>query len=151
MIQKQYPSLPANSGGRLIHLTDEVGEAGITASNSLRGNHGIFAVPSSVAGESTALKVTRTGVMPAQTTNFVNIPEAATGLFTRPVPIGPYSAWKYFGGVRYAPSGSLNMSTGALTPGGSMIGPRTLIYGPDALFYGGAAAIGGAYYYGTKE
>lgn len=89
--------------------------------------------------------------MPAQTTNFVNIPEAATGLFTRPVPIGPYSAWKYFGGVRYAPSGSLNMSTGALTPGGSMIGPRTLIYGPDALFYGGAAAIGGAYYYGTKE
>jgi hypothetical protein len=86
-----HSTLAANSGGRLIHLTDEAGEAGITATNSLRGNHGIFAVPSSVAGESTALKVARTGVMPAQTTNFVNIPEAATGLFTRPVPIGPYS------------------------------------------------------------
>jgi len=104
-----------------------------------------------VSAESTALKVARTGLTPNKTTNFVNIPEAANSLFTQPVPIGPYSAWKYLGGVRYAPAGSINMSTGAFSSGGSLIGPRTLIYGPDALFYGGAATIGGAYYYGTQE
>ena len=141
----------AKGGKKLIHLTDAAGEAGIGASNSLRGTHGIFAVPSNVTVESTAMKVGRTGLTPDKTTNFVNIPEAANSLFTRPVPIGPYSAWKYFGGVRYAPAGSINMSTGTFSASGSLIGPRTLIYGPDALFYGGAAAIGGAYYYETKE
>lgn len=138
-------------GGKLIHLTDEAGETGILATNSLNGKHGIFAVPSKVADESTALKVLRTGLTPDKTTNFVRIPDAATSLFTRPVPIGPYSAWKYFGGVRYAPAGSLNMTSGALSTSSSLIGPRTLIYGPDALFYGGAAAIGGTYYYSTQE
>jgi hypothetical protein len=153
-----HPHVPHNlvsartgSGSRLIHLTDEAGESGILASNSLNGRHGIFAVPAEVATESTALKVLRTGLTPDKTTNFVRIPDAATSLFSRPVPIGPYSAWKYFGGVRYAPAGSLNMTSGALSTSSSLIGPRTLIYGPDALFYGGAAAIGGTYYYSTQE
>ena len=144
-------SFAEEGGGGLIHLTDASGEAGITASNSLRGRYGIFAVPSNVAGESTGLRVIRTGLSPAKTTNFVNIPETANKLFTRPVPVGPYSAWKYSGGVRYAPSGSINMCTGEFSSSSSLIGPRTLIYGPDLIFYGGAMTIGGVYYYGTKE
>ncbi len=83
----------AKSGGNLIHLTDGAGKAGITASNTLRGSHGIFAVPSKVAAEGTAMKVARTGLTPDKTTHFVNIPQAANSLFTRPVPIGPSSAW----------------------------------------------------------
>jgi hypothetical protein len=102
-------------GGNLIHLTDAAGEAGIMTSNSLNGRRGVFAVPAYVGSESTALKVARTGLIPAQTSNFVSVPQAATGLFRRPVPIGPYSAWKYFGGVRFSPPGSVSMSTGAFS------------------------------------
>lgn len=120
-------------------------------SNSLNGSRGIFAVPSYVANESTALKIARTGLMPAQTSNFVNVPQAATSLFQRPIPIGPYSAWKYFGGVRYTPSGSINVSTGTFTPRSSLIGQKTLIYGPDAILYGGGAALGGYYLYNQSS
>lgn len=147
---KYFPAAKGG-GGNLIHLTDAAGEAGIMTSNSLNGSRGIFAVPSYVANESTALKVARTGLMPAQTSNFVNVPQAATSLFQRPVPIGPYSAWKYFGGVRYAAPGSINMSTGAFTPGSSLIGPKTLIYGPDAILYGGGGALGGYYLYNQSS
>jgi hypothetical protein len=139
---------PKNS---LIHLTDEAGEAGINSTGMLDGKHGIFAVPESVAGESTGLKVLTTGLTPEKTSKFVSIPESATGLFSRPTPVGPYSAWKHLGGVRYAPAGSLNMATGELIQGGSLLGPRSLIYGPDVLFWGGTATAGGLYYYSSGQ
>lgn len=132
----------------LVHLTDQAGLAGISQSGSIVGRHGIFAVPEFVTAESTAMKVARTGLSPAKTANFVPIPPGAQGLFQQPVPIGPYSAWKYFGGVRYAQPGAISTATGAFTPASSLIGPKALIYGPDALFYGGAAAAGGIYLYG---
>ncbi len=141
----------AASKGNLIPLTNAEGEAGILSSRKLIGNRGIFAVPESVAAESTAMKVARTGLMPGETTTFVRVPEAATGLFKQPVPVGPYSAWKYFGGVRYAPPGSINMTTGALAPGSSLLGPRTLIYGPDVLFWGGVGTAVGIYLYGEPQ
>lgn len=78
------------------------------------------------------------------------IPEGAADLFQQPVPIGPYSAWKYFGGVQYAPAGSLDTINGIFTPTSALIGPRTLIYGPDVLLYGGAATAGGLYLYGSR-
>ncbi|MDA3961458.1 MAG: hypothetical protein PF961_11760 [Planctomycetota bacterium] len=145
------PLIPNQASIRLVHLTDEAGETGIAASNTLRGNHGIFAVPATVGSESTALQVLRTGLTPDKTTNLVNVPGSAANLFTRPVPLGPYSAWKYFGGVRYAPAGSVNMTTGAYSAGGSIIGPNTLIYGPDVLFWSGVGAAGGIYTYAESE
>ena len=72
--------------------------AGIGASNQIIGRQGIFAVPAAVADESTLWKVLRTGIWPANTTNAIPIPEAATALFRRPIPIGSYSLWKYWEG-----------------------------------------------------
>lgn len=97
------------------------------------------------------MKVLRTGLTPGKTTHFVPVPQSATGLFQRPIPIGPYSAWKYAGGVHFAPPGSINMTSGAFTGSTSLIGPRVLIYGPDVLFYGGIGTAGGLYLYGAEE
>ncbi|MBI2926645.1 MAG: RHS repeat-associated core domain-containing protein, partial [Verrucomicrobia bacterium] len=130
----------AKGGPSLVHLTDNAGLAGINQSGAIVGKHGIFAVPRYVTAESTAMKVVRTGLSPLKTSEFVPIPQAAQGLFRQPMPIGPYSAWKYFGGVRYAPAGAISTATGAFTSAGSLLGPGTLIYGPDVLFYGGTCA-----------
>jgi hypothetical protein len=130
---------PAPSG--LIHLTNDTGLGGITRTSTIIGQHGIYAVPDYVAGESTAMKVLRTGLMPGNTQNAVPIPNAATSLFQRPLPIGPYSAWKYFLGVRYAAPGVINTVDGSFTATPSLIGPRTLIYEPDGLFYGTGAGL----------
>lgn len=139
-------------GSQLIHLTDEAGQAGIRSSQLIIGRHGIYAVPESVAGESTALKLARTGLTrPSRTKQFVPIPDAAASIFQRPVPIGPYSGWKYVGGVRYAPAGSISTATGAFTPSSTIVGPNLLIYGPDVLFYGGLGATGGLYWYAWQE
>jgi hypothetical protein len=136
-------ALSASQG--LVHLTDTAGATGISESGSIVGRNGIFAVPSYVADESTAMKVLRTGLTPARTTDGVPIPSAAEGLFQQPVPIGPYSAWKYFGGVRYASPGAISTATGAFTPVPSLLGPGSLIYGPDALFWGGVGTAGAIY------
>jgi hypothetical protein len=141
----------APSRGGLIHLTNAEGKARIGSSGTLVGRRGIFAVPESVAGKSTAMKVARTGLMPGKTGTFVRIPKTATGLFRQPVPVGPYSAWKHFGGVRYAPPGSINMLTGAFTPGSALFGPGSLIYGPDVVFWGGVGAAGGIYWCGESQ
>jgi hypothetical protein len=141
--------LNAPSGGlsKLVHLTDDAGQFGIAKTGTINGSHGIFAVPAHVAKESTALKVLRTGLTPGRTKNAVDIPDAALELFKRPIPVGPYSGWKFFGGVRYAPSGSLSTTTGALSRTSSLVGPKVLIYGPDGVFYVGIATAGGLYVY----
>ena len=105
-------------------------------------------MPAHVAKESTALKVLRTGLYPpAKTKVPVAIPDKALALFKRPVPVGPYSAWKFFGGVRYAPAGSLSTASGTLSRAGALVGPKVLIYGPDGIFYIGIATAGGLYVY----
>jgi hypothetical protein len=144
------PAGPGGTGVRLIHLTDEAGRVGIGSSGRIIGSHGIFAVPAEVAAESTILKVLRTGLPPSRTANVIPIPEAAAGSFQRPVPIGPFSAWKYFGGTYYAPAGAINTTTGAFTAGSSLIGPRLLIYGPDGVLYVGVATAGGLYLYSSS-
>lgn len=142
--------LNATRGGlsQLVHLTDDAGQFGIAKTGTINGSHGIFAVPAHVAQESTALKVLRTGLTPGRTKNAVPIPDEALELFKRPVPVGPDSGWKFFGGVRYAPAGSLSTATGELARSGSLIGPKVLIYGPDCVFYVGIATAGGLYIYG---
>jgi hypothetical protein len=133
-----------------VSLTDDAGRAGIGSSQQIIGRHGIFAVPESAAGQSTAMKVVRTGLTAARTAQAVPIPDAAVPLFHRPVPIGPYSGWKYLGGVQYASPGSISTATGAFTPSSTIIGPNMLIYGPDAAAYGIIGAAGGVYWYGTS-
>jgi hypothetical protein len=140
-----------NSPPRLIHLTDAAGKAGIERSGQIIGRQAIFAVPEAVGTESTAMKVLRTGVPPSKTANAVPIPDAATGLFSRPVPIGPYSAWKYFGETYYAPGGAINTATGAFTRGSSLIGPRLLMYGPDGLIYLGVITSAGITWYVVEK
>ena len=71
-------TLAAENGPGLIHLTDDPGFAGITRDNAIVGRNGIFAVPGSVADESTAIKVLRTGLPLSKTGNFVQIPDAAS-------------------------------------------------------------------------
>lgn len=131
-----------------MHLTDDAGQIGIARTGTINGSQGIFAVPAHVAHESTALKVLRTGLTPGKTKNAIPIPNVALELFRRPVPIGPYSGWKFFGGVRYAPAGSINTNTGALSKTSTLVGPKVLIYGPDGVFYVGIATAGGLYIYG---
>ncbi len=140
---------PRRGLSQLVHLTDDAGQFGIAKTGTINGSHGIFAVPAHVASESTALKVVRTGLWPpTKTKNAIPIPDEALELFKRPVPVGLYSGWKYFGGVRYAPAGSLSTATGALSRTSSLIGPKVLIYGPDGVFYVGIATAGGLYIYG---
>ena len=136
---------------RLVHLTDDVGRAGITQTGTIIGRHGIFAVPEVIAAESTLMRVARTGVGASRTTEAVVIPAQAAGHFSRVTPIGPYSLWKSWGQVRYAPAGSLNLSTGVLTPASSLIGPRTLIYGVDAFSYTAIAGTAGAVYWSLSD
>jgi hypothetical protein len=138
------------NAGRLVHLTDTAGLEGITSSGTIIGRHGIFALPECAAAENTAMKVFRTGLMPAQTTQAVRIPTAAEALFQRPLPIGPYSSWKYFGGVQYASPGSISTASGVFTPSSTFVGPNVLIYGPDALFYGGVGTAGALNWYSSS-
>jgi hypothetical protein len=135
---------------RLVHLTNAAGRVGIETSGQIVGRHDIFAVPEAVAQKSTVLKVLRTGLPPSRTAQAVPIPEAATQLFRCPVPIGLYSAWKYFGGTYYAAPGTINTITGAFTSGSSLIGPRLLIYGPDGAIYVVIAIGGGIYWYAAS-
>jgi RHS repeat-associated protein len=142
----------ARTEAQLVHLTDQAGLAGISKPGaSIEGPRGIFAVPAQVARESTALKVLRTGLPPSKTAVSIPIPPSAAGLFQRPLPIGPYSAWKYLGGVRFAPPGGINAVSGAFTPSASLVGPRVLIYGPDVLFYSYGAAGFGLYQSGKSS
>jgi RHS repeat-associated protein len=119
----------------LAHLTNEAGSQGIDATGKIIGKHGFFAVPEGVSAEATGLKCLRTGLSPAKTMFSVKVPGAATPLFTQPLPLGPYSAWKFLGGVRYASPGVIDTATGAFTPTFSLIRPELFIYGPDVLFW----------------
>lgn len=138
---------PNTGPSPLVHLTDDAGDIGIAKTGTIKGSHGIFAVPPEVAAEATTLKVLRTGLTPGKTKNAVPIPDEALALFNRPIPIGPYSAWKYFGGVRYSPAGTINTTSGTLSPTSTLIGPKVLIYGPDGVFYVGIATVCGLYIY----
>ena len=135
------------SGSRLVHLTSKASEAEILASRELRGARGIFALEREVAeGAGTAERVLRTGLSPEQTKALVGIPEAAGGQFARPWAIGPYSAWKRFGGVHFSNPGTIVLgpegAAGTFLPSSSLIGPRTLIYGPDIAGYTMAGGVG---------
>jgi len=131
-------------------LTGEAEAAFIGASSKVVGKRGIFAIPESVAERAGTLeRVLRTGLPPEKTVKLIRIPEGATAAFERPLPLGPYSALRRLGGVRFARPGTILLEgsaegvAGTSIPSSSLIGPRTLIYGPDVLIYG---AVGYTHY-----
>jgi RHS repeat-associated protein len=134
----------SEAGPELIHFTNAAGETGITASDQLIGQNGIFALPGTAAQRSTAMHYVLTGLPPAKTTNVVQIPAGAAPAFQRVIPIGPYSALKAAGGVRFTAPGVIDMTTGEFTQTGSILRPYTLVYGTDIVVYGSSAAAIGA-------
>ena len=141
------PTVNLGSGGRpgLTHLTSMEGEAGITAQKMLHGRQGIYAIPSSTLGESTAMRVARTLLRAADTARAVGIPETAAGAFSRPVPIGPLSLYQRLMGVHRAPAGAVNLATGGFEAGGRFLPNLTgqfFPYGVDGLIWLGAGTIG---------
>jgi len=133
---------------RLIHSTDAAGSAGIfRSSGQIAGRGGIFALPASKAGRGTVAHPVLTGISPSRTTHIVQIPTPATAAFRGVVPIGPYSALKALGGVRFSAPGTVNLATGAFTQTGSMLVPYASIYGVDAFIYG----LGALTYYSLAQ
>lgn len=130
ILERFFPQAP-----KLVHLTSEAGEAGITESGTVNGAKGIFAVPEKIAEKSTLTKVLGTGLSPAKTVRTIPLPEAANAHFEEVLPLGPYSFMKSLAGVRIAPPGALGVESGALAQTGSMLAPRALIYVPDMLIY----------------
>jgi hypothetical protein len=128
----------------------------INASKRLTGEHGVFAIPRELVEKAgPRMRSFRTGLPVSKTAKMVEIPEAALGEFQRPWAIGPYSAWKRLGGVRFARPGSILLpgsregAAGALIPSSTLLGPRLSIYGPDLLAY--AFAGGTAYYLWQRD
>ncbi len=131
----------------LIHLTDPAGQAGIQASGVLRGSQGIYAIPASAANEGAALRFLRTLVPLSRTRQVVPIPGSASGLFTRPLPVGAVSLYQRLMGVYRAPAGSINLLTGEFTASGNALANITGQFWPhgiDGLIWASASVMGSA-------
>jgi hypothetical protein len=60
----------------------------------------------------------RTGPSPGQAGAAVGIPGAATGAFSRAIPIGPITLWQRLTGAQFTAAGSIDMASGAFTRAG---------------------------------
>ena len=122
----------------MIHFTDRAGEHGIILSQAVVGNAGVFAVPAkNVTGWGTGLSRERLE-------QAVAFPDAAKRHFNSVSPVGPYSIWKWSGGVSYSSKCSINISTGEVKAG-SRVWPL-IVYGPDGIFWGAATSMGTYWY-----
>ncbi|MBZ0314894.1 MAG: DUF4157 domain-containing protein [Anaerolineae bacterium] len=137
--------IPGQGNPALVHLTDEAGQAGINASQTLRGSQGIYAVPQTVAAESSAMRSARTLLRPAQTSQSVAVPQNASRMFSQPSAVGPVSAYQRMMGVYRAPAGQINMLTGEFTASANPLANITgqfWPYGADMLIWAGAGLVG---------
>lgn len=125
----------------LLHFTTAEGGEGIAASGQLIGKSGIFALPGDAAARSPLAQVLLTGIPASKTAVSVVIPRAATGVFRRVIPVGPYTFLKALGGVRFAAPGIIDMSTGAFVQTGSVLVPYAAVYGPELVIYGSGATV----------
>jgi hypothetical protein len=133
----------------LVHLTNEAGFQGIQTTQTINGANGIFAIPAQTAVTQSGTSLSWSTMLPiANTTHAIPIPANATHLFSRPIPVGPFSAWHYVGGTHFARPGSLNLVTGTLTPRPGAWRPYLVMYGPDAAVYG---SVGGAIYSSSRR
>ena len=88
----------------------------------------------------------RTGLLPSQAGAAVQIPSAATGAFSRPIPMGPMTLWQRLTGQQFTAAGSIDMATGAFTrtaANWNQVG----IYAFDASVTG--TAVGAGFYFAS--
>jgi hypothetical protein len=136
-----FRAVAAAEGGGLIHMTgagNQIAESGV-----LIGRNGIYATSEATAGQSAVGLSLRTGVGPASATAGFRIPTSAAGAFTKPIPIGPITAWQRAFGTQYTAAGSLDLAAGTFARTGvnwNQVG----IYGYDATVTGTVVG-GGAY------
>jgi hypothetical protein len=131
----------ANSGGRLVHMSESAGTINASGRLGLPSNN--YAGPASNAGRSGWSLTSRTGLSPSGNYGAVPIPTAGEAAFSKVVPIGPMTTWQRLTGQQYTARGVMDLSTGAFSRSGvnwNQIG----IYGTDAAITGGA--IGGGIY-----
>jgi RHS repeat-associated protein len=143
-VTKVVGNMAAESGGGLVHLTDDAAAAQIRATSQLRGN--IYAGPAANAELSGASLTWRTGLAPGNY-QAIPIPAAGEAAFSRPVPIGPFTAWQRGTGQQFTPRGIMDNNTGAFTRQGvnwNQVG----WYATDAAIWGGAGA---GLYLGTRD
>jgi hypothetical protein len=90
-------------------------------------------VPVELRNASRLWVVVLTGLPLARTTHHVEIPNQAVPLFHRPIPIGPYTLWKYVGQVYVSEAGTITLNTGVFEPTRPLLGPWVRLYGTDAM------------------
>lgn len=137
-----FASAAAEGAGGLIHFTSSANAVKIGESGLLLGrSSGVFALRESAAGRGWFRHAALTGIAGKSTQTFVSVPEAAAGAFQQVLPVGPYTALKWMGGVRFTAPGVIDMSTGAFTQTGSILVPYAWTYGIDAAIYGAGAQV----------
>ena len=137
----------------LVHFTSVEGQQSILrtsrtgqAVGDLRGGTGIWALPEDALLQAPWQRAARATMSTSTAQAGVGIPEAASGHFTRAVPLGPVSAYQYLMGVYRAPAGAISMASGQFTPAGGVLADlRGLVfpYGVDAAIWISAAAVSG--------
>ena len=100
----------------LAHLTNDAAALGINESGILRGP--IYASNLQTSALTGLPYTARTGVSASQATVGYRIPDTALSAFSRPVPIGPATAWQRWGGTSYTAGGFLDLETGTFVETG---------------------------------
>jgi hypothetical protein len=115
----------SSSGPRLVHMTPA--RNAIEQSGKLGRPSDLYAGPASNANLSGWRLTGKTGLDAGKHYEPIYIPSAAESVFTRPIPVGPFTAWQRAMGTQYAPRGVIDLGTGAFT--------RTGINQTQALWY----------------
>jgi len=137
---------PTAPGQRLVHMT-EAADA-ISRSGRLGLSSDIYAGPASNANKSGWALTRRTGLSPRGNYEPVWIPEAAEAAITKPLPVGPFTAWQRATGQRYTARGVIDLSTEEFTRTG-VNGTQALWYTIDVGITGTALGAGALYRYSS--
>jgi hypothetical protein len=117
----------------LAHLTNN--EAALSINESRVINGPLYASNLQTSALTGASYAARTGVSASQATVGYRIPDTALGAFSRPLPIGPFTAWQSWGGTSYTAGGFLDLETGTFVQTGVNWNQAGL-YTPDAAITG---------------
>jgi hypothetical protein len=142
----EQAGLAGRNAPALTHFTSVERAPQITAEGVLRGRQGIYALESTAEAETPAMRALRATMSTRTAQVPIRIPSPALSQFTRPVPIGPVSAFQRLMGVWRAPAGAINLTgpaAGLFTPTGEVLpnltGQFLFPYGADV----GIAIAGG--------
>jgi hypothetical protein len=125
-------------------MTTPENAAGINAATPkvLTGNN--YVGPASNAERSGISLTARTGLPANGKFVPIEIPSAAEGAFSKPLPIGPFTMWQRLTGQRYTAKGVLNLETGSFSRTG-VNWNQVQWYAIDLTIDGILIAGGGAY------